>query len=95
MNNIGARKSGRLVKIASTDFACVETEMAAMCQVIEPDEITRRQAFKRLMPSLRVMRERGCSWEQIAKSLAQCHVTLKASTVRAYFADMSKASADE
>jgi len=95
MNNISARKSGRLVKIASADFARAETEMAAMCQVIEPDEITRRQAFKRLMPSLRVMRKRGCSWEQIAKSLAQCRITLKASTVRSYYADMSKANTDE
>lgn len=95
MNTIGARKSGQLVKISSADVALAENEMAAMCQVIEPEEITRRQAFRRLMPSLRVLRERGCSWEQITKLLAQCQITLKVSTVRDYYSDMSKESADE
>lgn len=95
MNNIGARKSGQLVKISSVDVALAENEMAAICQVIEAEQVTQRQAFKRLMPSLRVMRERGCSWEQLGKLLAQWHITLKASTVRAYYAEMSKETADE
>ncbi|AVA38281.1 MULTISPECIES: hypothetical protein [Cupriavidus] len=95
MNAVGARKSGQLVKISSADVGLAESELAAMCQVIEPDQITQRQALKRLMPSLRVLRERGCSWEQIAKLLAKCQITLKPHTVRSYYADMSKESADE
>ncbi|CAN7780640.1 hypothetical protein LJR296_007977 [Cupriavidus necator] len=95
MNSIGARKSGQLVKISSADVALAVSELAAMCEDIEPDQVTQRQAFKRLMPSLRAMRELGCSWEQLGKLLTQCHITLKASTVRAYYAEMSKEGADE
>lgn len=53
-----------------------------------PKDLTQRQAIKKHIPHLFVLREKGCSWMQIAGLLETCGFTLQASTIRSYFGEM-------
>ncbi len=59
-----------------------------------PEDQTQRQAFEKLMPHLYVLRNKGCSWGQLAKLLSQCGFRLQPSTVRSYFSEMLAARMD-
>jgi hypothetical protein len=70
------------------DFATAEEVLKTAALVVVPEDQTQRQAFEKLMPHLYVLRNKGCSWAQLAKLLAECGFKLQPSTVRSYFTEM-------
>lgn len=60
------------------------------CREGEPKKLlTQRQSFKRLMPRLRVLRERGWTWAQLTELLKSAGIDLAPNTVRTYYAHMN------
>lgn len=72
-------------KVPATDFASAEAILQAAALLIVPDDQTQRQAFERLMPQLYVLKNKGCSFLQIADLLAQVGFKLQPSAVRVYY----------
>lgn len=95
MSDMNAKKKGPLRRISATEIDLLEARLSAISSVATPDNQTKRQAFRKLMPHLRVMRERGCSWTQLATELAAFGVTLQVSTIRSYYGAMSKENGSE
>jgi hypothetical protein len=84
--------SGRLTgprrRISAADLATAKGVLEDAALVIEPDDQQQRQAFEKLMPQLYVLRNKGCSFEQLAKLLGQTGFNLQPSTVRTYYNEM-------
>jgi len=51
--------------------------------------------FASLISYIYVLRNKGCSWEQITKLLADCNINLQVSTVRTYYSKMLADRQDE
>ena len=79
-------KPGGAPKIIN--LADVVDKLRARMDGIDPEDSTQRKAFKICMPELYVLRERGCSWDQITKLLNEIGVNLLTSTVRTYYGEM-------
>lgn len=88
MSELATRSRGSLHRVAASDFSTAEEVLKTAALLIVPEDQTQRQAFERLMPHLYVLRNRGCSWAQLAKLLAECGFKLQPSTVRTYFSEM-------
>jgi hypothetical protein len=52
------------------------------------DNLTQKKAFKMLMPQIQNLREKGCSFKQIAELLRKIKFDLGDATVRAYYGEM-------
>ena len=74
--------------MASKDFASAEEFLKAAAYLVVPEDQTQRQAFEKLMPHLFVLRNKGCSFVQLAGLLTQCGLNLQPSGVRRYFEEM-------
>lgn len=94
MSELATRSRGSLHRVAASDFSTAEEVLKTAALLIVPEDQTQRQAFERLMPHLYVLRNRGCSWAQLAKLLAECGFKLQPSTVRTYFSEMLAARMD-
>ena len=70
------------------DLCAVREALALAAQTIEPDDKVQRQAFKALLPNMYVLRNKGCSFAQLASLLNQCGFSLPPSTVRTYYNEM-------
>lgn len=77
-----------LKRVASADFATAEEFLKAAAYIVLPEDQTQRQAFAKLMPHLFVLRNKGCSFKQLASLLTECGLNLQPSTVRSYFDEM-------
>ena len=92
MNELASRRagsrSGPLQRVGALDFATAEEVLKTAALLVVPEDQTQRQAFEKLMPHLYVLRNKGCSWAQLAKLLGDCGFKLQPSTVRSYFTEM-------
>lgn len=88
MNQVMSRRTGPLQRVAASDFSTAEEVLKSAALLIVPDDQTQRQAVEKLMPHLYVLRNKGCSWPQLAKLLGECSINLQPSTVRAYYTEM-------
>lgn len=82
-----AKPLKKLHRLGSDDFSTAEAVLKAAALLIVPDNQTQKQAFDRLMPHLYVLKNRGCSVEQITSLLADLNFKLQPSSVRVYFAE--------
>jgi hypothetical protein len=87
VKRLGAR-SGPLQRVDALNFTTAEEVLKTAALLVVPEDQTQRQAFEKLMPHLYVLRNRGCSWAQLAKLLGECGFKLQPSTVRSYFTEM-------
>lgn len=88
MNQVMSRRTGPLQRVAAADFSTAEEVLKSAALLIVPDDQTQRQAVDKLMPHLYVLRNKGCSWAQLAKLLGECGINLQPSTVRIYYTEM-------
>lgn len=84
---IGAQRSRRL-RVSGNDFAAMQEILAAAALLITPEDQTQRQSFAKMMPELYVLRDKGCSFEQITTLLNRCGLRLQPSTVKNYYNEM-------
>ena len=82
---VTTRKQGPKIRVPSMDFAVAEDVLKSAAALIVPDDQTQKRAFEQLMPHLYVLRNKGCSFQQLTKLLTQCGFQLQPSTVRDYF----------
>ena len=82
------KSRGPLRRLLGSEVAAAEAVFNAGMELIVPQEQTQRQAFASLLPYLYVLRNKGCSWQQLTHLLTECGFMLKASTVRAYYSEM-------
>lgn len=94
MSEVITRRIGPLQRVAASDFSVAEEVLKTAELLIIPEDQTQRQAFEKLMPHLYVLRNKGCSWPQLAKLLGECGFKLQPSTVRSYFSEMLAARMD-
>lgn len=89
MNEVIRRgRTGPLNRVGASDFAVAEEVLKTAALLIVPEDQTQRQAFEKLMPHLYVLRNKGCSFSQLAKLLSEVGIKLQPSTVRSYFSEM-------
>lgn len=81
-------RTGPLQRLTAASFATAEEVLKTAALLVVPDDQTQRQAFEKLLPHLYVLRNKGCSWAQLTKLLAECGFKLQPSTVRSYFSEM-------
>jgi hypothetical protein len=72
-------------KISEIDFAAGEAFLETASLLIVPDGQSQRQAFERFMPQIYCMRNKGCSYPQIAHTLTKVGFNLQPSAVRNYY----------
>jgi hypothetical protein len=82
-----AKKQGQSprVRVGAVDFSTAEEVLKAAALLIVPEDQSQRQAFEKLMPQLYVLRNKGCSIQQLTGLLTECGFKLQPSTVRDYF----------
>lgn len=81
-------------RVASDAFASAEEFLKAAAFIVVPEDQSQRKAFEKLMPHLYVLRDKGCSFAQLAGLLTKCGLNLQPSTVRRYFEEMLAARMD-
>lgn len=79
---------GPIQRMPGSDFSTAEAVLKAAMLLLVPEDITQRQAFEKVMPYLYVLRNKGCSWPQLTKLLADCGFTLQPSSVRGYYSEI-------
>jgi len=89
------RKGGPIKRIADVDFSTAEAVLKAAMTLIVPDELSQRQAFKRLVPYLYVLRNKGCSWSQLTQLVNDCGFDLQPASVRTYYGEMLSERQDQ
>lgn len=88
-------KRGALHRFGATDLSVAGEVLKAATRYLVPEDMTQRQAFKAYMPELYILRNKGCSFAQIASLLADCGFTLQPATVRMYYSEMLAERLDE
>ena len=78
-------KPGPRMRMGGVDFSTAEEVLKAAALLIVPEDQSQRQAFEKLMPQLYVLRNKGCSIQQLTALLTECGFKLQPSTVRDYF----------
>lgn len=95
MNQPQARRTGPLQRLGKEDLSVAGEILKAATQYLIPEDMTQRQAFGSYMPELYVLRNKGCSFAQIAELLKECGFSLQPSTVRIYYSEMLADRLDE
>lgn len=62
---------------------------------MEPAERSQRQSIAAMMTELYVLRNKGFSWRQLSKMLADCNIRLLPTTIRVYYTEMLATRMDE
>lgn len=75
-------------KIAFADANAIDISFEIAAVGLEPEEYSQKQVFRRLMPKIHTMRDRGFSFKQITKTLMLAGVELGLSTVRTYYYEL-------
>lgn len=86
---------GPLKRIDAVDATTAEEVFKAAILFIVPKDRSNRKMFASLMSYMYVLRNDGCTWEQITKLLADCNINLQVSTVRTYYSEMLADRQDE
>jgi hypothetical protein len=88
-------KRGRVHKVAAMDVGIVEEVFKNALQLLVPEDAKQRTVFASLMPYMFVLRNKGCSWDQLTDLLNKCGFKLQPSTVRSYFGEMQQVHMDQ
>jgi hypothetical protein len=72
-------------KIGIVEMYAMNVSLEIAAFAIDPDEYSYRAVFKKIMPKLYVMRERGMSFPQIHWLLNQAGFPVALTTVRTYY----------
>lgn len=75
-------------KIGAMDAAAIRLKMDEAILFVEPEEITQRKIFESLMPYVYILRNKGCSWNQITKLVVASGLNLQPSTIKGYYSKM-------
>lgn len=81
-------QTGPRHRISADDLSTARGVLDAAFLCIEPDDQKQRKAFEQLMPQLYVLRNKGCSFEQLTKLLSKSGFKLQPSTVKTYYSEM-------
>ena len=81
-------RNGPVKRVNDDDFIRAENILINAMHVIVPDDRSQRKVFEALMPYLYVLRNKGCSWAQLTRMLAECKIKLQPSTVSSYYSEM-------
>lgn len=84
----GKRLGGARKRVSAADFATGDELLAAAALLMTPDDQAQRQAFKKHMPRLYVLKNNGCSFFQITNLLNRIGFNLQPSTVRIYYNEL-------
>ena len=80
---------GAIRRVSAEQFTVMGDVFDIYALGVKPDEQTQRQAFRKLLPSIFVMRKlHQYTFKKITAALAQCGLKLSESTVRVYFSKM-------
>lgn len=79
---------GPLPRMSGLEVSTIEEVFNEASLLIVPEDRTHRKAFESLMPYLYALRNKGCSWPQLAKLLNDCGFNYQPATVRCYFGEM-------
>ena len=82
------QKQGRKRPIARINSDAAEVAFLGVMKGVVPDNEKLRKAFRKCMPHLYSLRNKGCSWTQITDLLNQVGIKLLSSTVRNYYYEM-------
>jgi hypothetical protein len=88
------KKRGSIHKVAAIDIGIAEEVFKNALHLLIPEDAKQRKVFESLMPYLFVLRNKGCSWEQLTSLLNECGFKLQPSTVRNYFSEMQQVNMD-
>jgi hypothetical protein len=88
------KKRGSIHKVAAIDIGIAEQVFKNALHLLIPEDAKQRKVFESLMPYLFVLRNKGCSWEQLTTLLNECGFKLQPSTVRNYFSEMHQVNRD-
>lgn len=86
---------GSLKRVDAVDATTAVEVFKAAILFIVPKDRSNRKMFASLMSYMYVLRNDGCTWEQITKLLADCNINLQVSTVRTYYSEMLADRQDE
>lgn len=75
-------------RFSATDYSNADELLWKATVEVVPDDVQQRQVFEKLMPQLYVLRNKGCSFEQITKILTDAGFQLQTSTVRSYYNEL-------
>lgn len=75
-------------RVDGLDAAIAEEIFKNAAVFLLPEHQKQRTVFKIVMPYLFVLRNKGCSWEELTNLLNACGFKLKPTTVRTYFGEM-------
>lgn len=82
-------------RFGGIDFAVGGELLKAAAHYVIPEDMSKRQAFAHYMPDLYVLRNKGCSFPQLAELLKQVGLKLQPSTVRVYYTELLADRLDE
>lgn len=88
MEPLEPQKKKTVQRMAAEDFATAEAVFKAAWLMDEPDELSQRKLFEKLLPLIHINRKRGYSFQKITKFLHAARFTLQLSTVKQYYYEM-------
>ncbi|MBK4737305.1 hypothetical protein [Noviherbaspirillum pedocola] len=95
MNSPQTKPRGPRQRFSAEDATVIRGVLDAATRYLVPNDATQRQLFSSYMPDLYVLRNKGCSFSQIAALLKQCGFNLHPATVRQYYSEMLADRLDE
>jgi len=95
MSAAQTKKTGVWQRLGGEEVSIGSEIMKAATLYLVPQDMTQRQAMATYMPELYVLRNKGCSFAQLASLLVECGVNLQPSTVRIYYGEMLADRLDE
>lgn len=81
-------------RVSGVDMSVASEVFKIACLVLVPEDQSQRQAFATLMPEMYGLRNRGCSFKQLAELLSKCGFRLQPSTVRQYYSELIQSRMD-
>lgn len=85
---IQATRPAHLHRISGDNFIITKEVFRIASLLPDPDELTQRKAFRKVMPRLYVLRKNmGYSFKQITALLVKCGFKLTPSSVRTYYSE--------
>lgn len=84
-----AARPAHLHRITDVEVRVAREVLQLAFYALEPSDLTQRQTFSKLMPTIYVLRNKqGYTFKQITSLLEQCGFKLTPSSVRVYYSEM-------
>lgn len=82
------KKHGKLQRLSAEDCIVAEEVFKAAMYMLQPDEQSQKEVFKKLLPYIYTLRDGGATWNQLIDLLSQCGFNLSHSSIRVYYSEM-------